>query len=348
MVRDPPRTSLDFGLVLGQTRVEDAVVARCRRSLAQALHEAVHVVLELVEVREGVDPVREEVVGDVVLVQEARPGPRQQSAQDVDHDRQAVALVRADLARAPEWQHQKALGNGRLVHDRRPVELRDPAGGYGGSQTPGDPDLVQCHRAHRGVEDEGSLVAGRRCDADRVETDHRLGSEGRSHRQAAHGHGHADHVAIERPDRVIGRGAEVPAVRDGHGSHTAGLRLVQGQIHGLRPDRQAQTAIAVHRRHGGCFAEDLPDGCGVDPSVLQPGDVARHHVADAVRIDSPQVRVDQGIRAAPGVVFGHTQALEHPFDRHAHIGGRHANGDVFGNLEAIEHRRLSCSWQWRG
>ena len=226
---------------------------------------------------------------------EGGAGVSHDAGEDVDAHGEAVALVGADLTGAAERQHEEFFGDRLGLHDRGAVGHGDPAGQQVFAEALGEADLVAGDAGHGGVEDEGRFLAGGRGDRERVEADHRLGAVGGGDHQAADGHGEADHVVGDGHGRVVGGGAEVASVVGDDGGDAHLLRLVDGELHGLGADGEAEAAVAVDRGGGWGVALELPLGGGIDVAALQAGDVGAHHVGDAVRVDAAEVGVEQGV-----------------------------------------------------
>ena len=73
------------------------------------------------------------------------------------------------------------------------------------------------------------------------------------------------------------------------------------------PIRQPQAPVRIHHR-GGRVVVDHPHLRGrVDRPAAQAGDVVRHHVADAVRVDPAVVGVHQAIHRPAHVLLGHAE-----------------------------------------
>src|SRR3989454_9841521 len=129
--RDAPGAALLQLLGLRQPGIEDALLPGRRRRPAERLEHPVHRVLELLDVGERLDVVRREVVLRSAAGGEHR-GQRagQHGGEDLGHEGEAVALVRALLARAPERELVVlvAVEDGLLLRDRVALLVRDPAG----------------------------------------------------------------------------------------------------------------------------------------------------------------------------------------------------------------------------
>ena len=282
------------------------------------------------------------MVSGPVRTMQRRARPAQHPAENIDARRQPVALVRPDLARRAQGQHQEVLRRGPFVHHRRAVGLGHPAGQHVRAKALRQPDLVPRQGTHRRVEDEGRLVAGRRGDRDRVQSHPRLRPERRRDQQPPNRHRDADHVVRQRELRVVGRRPDVRALRREHRPHAAVAGLLDRDLHRLRPDREAQPAVRIHHRRGRVVARQRHLRRRVNRAVPEAGDVVGHHVADAVRVDPAVVGVHQAIHRPPHVVVGHAELAEDVADGSAHHRRLHSHGDVVGHTELFQH-----GWSFR-
>ena len=91
---------------------------------------------------------------------------------------------------------------------------------------------------------------------------------GGHHVDAALGHRHANHVALQRQLRMVARGPKVLAVDHGHGAHAASLGLFHGQRHGLWPDGQPQAVVAIDGGHSWGISKYLHDRGGIHRPLL--------------------------------------------------------------------------------
>ena len=263
--------------------------------------------------------------------------------QDLGHEGQAVALVRALLARAAERQLVifVAVEDGFFFRDRVALLVRDPAGQQRRAQANGQPDLVAGDRGGGGVEEHRRLTPRGRGDGDRVGAEQRLGRERGHDAQPGAGEADADHVLLGGLHREVADGAEVAGVVHGDHADADGARLLDGQPHRLRSDDDAEPPLAVDHRGGGRLPHDAPSRPRIELAGPVVADVGAQHVRHAVRLDAAQVGHRQHVRRIRGVVRAHAELLEDLGDRPSQRRFRDEDLVLLGYLEALEdHGRL--------
>ena len=95
--------------------------------------------------------------------------------------------------------------------------------------------------------------------------------------------------------------------------------------------------VAVNRADRCGLANDLPLRGRVDAAFLETAHIRPHHIADAMRFDSTNVRVHQNIGGLNCVLVGHSHFAEYVFDSRAHMLLGHAYCDVFWHMELLKH-----------
>ena len=193
-----------------------------------------------------------------------------------------------------------------------------------------------------------SIGASRRAgrgDGNGIGAEQGLGAEGGNHGEARRGEADAHHVVLGSLHGVVADRAEVPAVVHGHHADAHGLRLLDGQAHGLGPDHDAEAPLRVDHRGAGSLAHQPVSRLGLELARLVVLDVHPQHVRHAVRLDAAEVGHGQHVGALRGVLGAHAQLLEDLRHRPAQCRFGDAD-DVFrGNLEALEDHASLLRWR---
>ncbi|TPW01390.1 MAG: hypothetical protein FD129_3377, partial [bacterium] len=128
--------------------------------------------------------------------------------------------------------------------------------------------------------------------ADRVGAEHGLPAEGRDHGDVRGvGGGEADHPVGECQRRVVGGGAEVTRVPDGHDPDAVDPRLGDGQLHGHRGGGVAEPLLGVQERRGHVVPDHARLRPGDDEAGPDPLGIAGEH-PDAVGVHAAEVGPD--------------------------------------------------------
>src|SRR5882724_13506037 len=156
--RDALAPATRLALRLRLARDVDAVVALGPRRRLERVEEVVHVALEVGEGPEarGIDG-DEAMAGVLQLalgaigahVEVAVDGARQDAGEDVHHDREPVALVAAQLARAADRRLQAMLHGHVGIGRRLALVVERPAGRDRFAPAAGDAQLAEGHRGRR-------------------------------------------------------------------------------------------------------------------------------------------------------------------------------------------------------
>ena len=120
---------------------------------------------------------------------------------------------------------------------------------------------------------------------------------------------HRDQARVSAHLRPFPNAAQMVGVANAHQHKTVGLRLFDGQCHGLASDHLAVAAIAVDDQ---CWSVVLDHGdllVGQDQPVERPVDIARHD-ADTMRVVTHQGGFNQGRGDGFGFSFIGTQPRE--------------------------------------
>ena len=266
----------------------------------------------------------------------AGAGAAKHRAQDLNHNGQAVALVRAKLSGCARRQHGPLFRDLLLLHDRVALTVCNPTRHHRHSQSLRQHNLVPGHGRHRGVEDERRLVLRWRRDADRVEANQWLRSVHRQHVEAARGHCDTDHVVLQRHRGVVRACAEVAAIHGGYGADAVLPGPLYSHVHGHRADDQAVPAVAVDGRCGVHLSHDANVRARVDCVLFELLDVAAEHVADAVRLDAAHVCVYEHVCGLFCVGLGHAHLEKDVYDGCGHVVWHDVDCDVRGHVEAFE------------
>ena len=136
---------------------------------------------------------------------------------------------------------------------------------------------------------------------------------GRGHVHAGVGDRQPDQIVLAGADRVVGHRAAVGRAPERHGRHAVLLAALDRELVGAERRQLPETVVAVHH--------DLPavilDHLHVRPWVDLAGfyaDIGRH--ADhAVRVDPPQIGLDEVMGDDPGVIGRHVDSGEVPATR---------------------------------
>ena len=341
MVRDAELPAARRFLVFDQARVVHALVATRGLHVGDAAEQRVHVLLELGEVREGVDAEGHDELRQLAAAgHEAGAVAGEDAGHDVGHRREAHALVAAVLPRAAEGGHEElAVVRGvHPIHDRVAFEVGDPAGLQLRTDAAREHDLVGGHLRRGNVEHERRHFVRRRRPGDGVGAEHRLGAERRHHEVSSGGHhAHANHVPLDGHERVVGEHPHMAAVLHAHRAHAELLGLVHGDFHRLRPHLQADGGVGIQ---GGADRR-LAHRPHVRHRIHALGAVAGHVLAqgvgDAVALAAPEVAGDQNVRAERRVGLGNAHRLEHRLRAGPRRLFRNPNLILFRNQKVLEH-----------
>ena len=277
----------------------------------------VHGLLELCGVHEGLHVVRGDIVVEIRAARnDAVTAAAENASEDVHDGHQPVALVGAQVGCAAQRQDARqgdAVGSqGRsvhLVHDRNTVFVGDPAGEELHAKTAGEDELVGRDDAHRGVKDERCFPVGGGRQGNGVRAEPGFRAEGGIDVCRAGRHGHADHVVLQRHHRVIGDHPQVAAVADRDDANANVPCLLNGDLHRLRADDDAKSAIGVDARGGRSLSQDFPVSGRGDFFLFETLNVAPQRIGDPVALHTAQVCSDQDVRRPLRVFFGNA-ALE--------------------------------------
>ena len=184
---------------------------------------------------------------------------------------------------------------------------------------------------------------GRRRDRDRVGAQpgvpalerHDAGGDPVCHREA-------DHVLLERHQRVDLRHAVVAAVGDGGKAAAVAARPFQDVVHDDVADDEPHAPVGVPACRRGRLMDDANVGPRVDVARPKTGQVEPEHVVgNAVRLVAAQVGQDDTVRRDPGVLGWHPEPHERPRDKVLKLAGVHA--DALGcSAVGHDHDPLDC------
>ena len=316
-------------------------MARGGRRRAEVADEIVHSRLELVGVAKSVYVVSSDIVAIVCPSgADAVVRPREHGAENVHRHRKPVALVRARLARRAERQKQEVVRDGGALHNRRSVRRADDARRQQRARPPRVPNFVDGNDARGHIEHPRRLLERGGGDGDRVGAEARNPPERRERVGAGGRHAHADHIALQRQHRVVGRHADVPAVEHRHDADAAGARLLHRDLHRLRSDDHAEPAVAVNVRRRGALADDPPVGSRVLDAVGIAIQVDAEHIGDAVAVHAAQVGRHEHVGGEPSVGGGNALLFNEGGGRGAQRLGGNADGVLIRDEEGISRHRI--------
>ena len=198
----------------------------------------------------------------VVQLGEKRPvleGRRE----DLDHRRQAVALVAAHRLPAPAERQQRRLVPVHLldqvcrVRREGAVLPHDPPRRNRLAGTRRDLDPAARGDGRRRIEGERELLVRRSAEGDRVRPQHRLRSERGRDRRMGVREAHAHHSFSRRHARVVSGDAVVAGVPHGHGADPVLAGLLDGDPHRVEADHHAHAVAPVDYRGGRGLADDV-------------------------------------------------------------------------------------------
>jgi len=191
-----------------------------------------------------------------------------------------------------------------------PFLVDDPAPGHELVLAQGDFDLSVSNGASGHVDDDWGFFVSRKCDGDRVGSEHSLRAPKRCDELGRVGHRPADKIALERLQWVVASDAEVVCVADTDPAGAVLLGFVHGDAICLWPDDETQTVVAIDRCHTGFLAGNFYLRPRIDSAQFEHLEIGMEP-GDAVRIYSPQVALRQNIRCLVGISFRHTEIPEH-------------------------------------
>ncbi len=113
--------------------------------------------------------------------------------------------------------------------------------------------------------------------------------------------------------REITDAAEMAGLAQGDRGEPVLLGLFDADAHRLRPDRLAESVMAVEDGDGGRVDHGGDALAGLDPALLQPVHIARH-AGDAVAVMAGEVRLGEVVADAPRLVGIAARLLENGGD----------------------------------
>ena len=258
-----------------------------RRRLHPA-EERRHLAVELGQRQEAlhVEADHERAVGEDARGRPGGAGAGEDAAQDLDRERETVALV---LARGEQRAGRSAVED--LGIGLRPaLRVHEPAGRGGLLAVALHAQLALGH--HAGGEVEHHRGAARAGDADRVRVraEAPRGAAPRRHVEPVHAVGpeQADEPGIGGHLRVVGEPAHVAGARGGRGAQAARLRLRDRHLHRAPAHHLAEAAAAVEPHQRGVSAVTVIGDLGSTSFFLT--DSSTGDADHAVRIVAAQVR----------------------------------------------------------
>jgi tripartite-type tricarboxylate transporter receptor subunit TctC len=235
----------------------------------------------------------------------------QGAAQQFAHQRQAVALVRAEGQQRAERRHDAVAGVARrsaLVVDQAAF----------GDQLPlvvGNPGLALGDDAGREVQDHRRPAWQRHTRAEGVRAEARIGAAVWRHDGPRH-----DVDQVQRDQalgcRLFGPGADAAqmmGVAQGDDAAAVPARPLGGQRHGFMADHLAKARVPVQPQQRPAVEQGADVRVRDQPTFEERLGIARQH-ADAVRIVAREVGLDEVRRHRLDFVFAAAEAAHHESD----------------------------------
>ena len=246
-------------------------------------------------------------------------------AKELDRGGPPVALVAGHLVSGAADGSQSALAQNHIPEDTVGVGPLDAVQVDDGALRRRDAlprvllDLAPLVGAGGAVDDEGEGVVGRDAERQGVGAQHGLDAEGRGDGGTGVGSRQADASGLGGHRGVVPGDAVVGGILHGDETDAVLLGLLDGHVHGVRADVQAEAEVAVEEGGGLRLLEDVDGLVGEQDAVVHAVAVNGLQSAKAVAVDAALVRFDEDVGADLGPLRRHPVREEHLVHELLHV-----------------------------